>query len=111
MTKAESEVPEGAAVFPLIPAELGVQPLLLSTLHALIFLAGSSGEIVNAAAAAEAVDYIAGYLGRVNPGEARRLKEDMKCLVSYARQQKWPKEMIVSIKSLLDDLGIDLDES
>ena len=30
---AEPEVPEGAAVFPLIPAELGINPLLLAALH------------------------------------------------------------------------------
>ena len=33
------EVPEGAAVFPEIPAELGVHPLLLAVLHAVVFLA------------------------------------------------------------------------
>ena len=34
------EVPEGAAVFPTIPAELGVHPLLLAVLHAVVFLEG-----------------------------------------------------------------------
>ena len=44
----ESEVPEGAAVFPPIPAELGVNPLLLATLHAAVFLSGSSEDVSSA---------------------------------------------------------------
>ena len=47
----DAEVPEGAAVFPLIPPELGVNPLLLAVLHATVFLAGSDEKIVNPAAA------------------------------------------------------------
>ena len=39
--EADPAVPDGAAVFPTIPAELGVNPLLLAVLHATIFLAGS----------------------------------------------------------------------
>ncbi len=56
------EVPEGAAVFPLIPEELGIHPLLLATLHAIVFLDGSDENIMNDAAAAEALDGIATYL-------------------------------------------------
>ena len=51
----ESEVPEGAAVFPLIPPELAVNPLLLAVLHATVFLAGSDDEVVNGPAAEEAM--------------------------------------------------------
>src|ERR1700731_4589492 len=51
-----AEVPEGAAVFPPIPPELGVHPLLLSVLHAVVFLSGSDDDIVNPAAAEEALE-------------------------------------------------------
>ena len=46
-----SEVPDGAAVFPLIPADLGIHPLLLATLHAVVFFDGSSDDVVHDAAA------------------------------------------------------------
>ena len=42
----DAEVPDGAAVFPLIPPELGVNPLLLAVVHALVFLAGSDEDVV-----------------------------------------------------------------
>ncbi|MBV9657723.1 MAG: hypothetical protein JO295_06395, partial [Verrucomicrobia bacterium] len=50
----EPQVPEGAAVLPEIPAELGVDPILLAVLHAVVFLDGSREDVVNGAAADEA---------------------------------------------------------
>ena len=105
-----SEVPEGAAVFPEIPAELGVDPLLLATIHATVFLAGSDQEVVDAAAAEEALQYLATYLRRLEGDRLRRVREDMACLTDYGRQQKWPKQMILALQSSLDDYGIGAEE-
>jgi hypothetical protein len=102
----EREVPNGAAVFPLIPAELGVHPLTLAVIHALVFLAGSEKEIVNSAAADEAVESMAGYLRRLTGRRLHELCEDMDCLIRYARQEKWPKQLVRSLQSLLAECGI-----
>jgi hypothetical protein len=99
-------VPEGAAVFPEIPAELGVQPLLLAVLHATVFLVGSADEVVDAAAADEALDYIAGYLRRLEGPDLVRVREDMACLTAFARQQRWPKQLVQSLKTFLTDFGV-----
>ena len=48
MVKEPKAVPEGAAVFPLIPLEVDVHPLLLAALHAVVFLEGSEEGIVHA---------------------------------------------------------------
>jgi hypothetical protein len=104
------EVPEGAAVFPEIPAELGAHPLLLAVLHATVFLAGSDDEVVHPAAADEAVAALVGYLRRLEGEDLRRVREDMACLVAYARQQKWPKQLVQSLKSFLSDFGIGEEE-
>ena len=53
-TAKPEETPEGAAVFPLIPEELGVHPLLLAALHAYVFLEGSEAKVLNPAVAEEA---------------------------------------------------------
>jgi hypothetical protein len=103
----EREVPEGAAVFPLIPPELHVNPLLLAVLHATVFLAGSDDVVVNPAAADEAVQYMGGYLQRLGGPQLDQLRQDMDCLVAYARQQGWPKQMVQSLKSFLRDYGIE----
>ena len=104
----ESEVPEGAAVFPLIPPELAVNPLLLAVLHATIFLAGSDDEVVHAAAAEEALEYMAGYLQRLDGALLQRVREDMACLTTFARQEKWPKQLIHALQRFLTDYGIPL---
>src|SRR5258708_28153343 len=92
--EAEAEVPEGAAVFPLIPAELGVHPLLLAVLHAVVFLDGSSDEIVDPDAASEALEYLVGYLQRLDGADLRRVQEDLQVLAALASQEDWPKPMV-----------------
>jgi hypothetical protein len=101
----EPQVPEGAAVFPLIPEELGVNPLLLAVLHAVVFLEGSEAEVVEPTAAAEALEYLATYLQRLDGEQLRRLREDMECLAAYARQEQWPKQTVRFLKTFLDDYG------
>lgn len=110
MTDEETSVPEGAAVFPQIPPELGVNPLLLTAIHAIVFLAGSDQEVVNQAAAEEAVGFMTEYLARLHGEALRQVREDMDCIVTYARQQKWPKQTISALKELLKDCGIDGEE-
>jgi hypothetical protein len=102
----EPQVPEGAAVFPLIPPELGVHPLLLAVLHATVFLSGSDDEVVNPAAADEAVQYLADYLQRLAGADLRRVREDLACLTAFARQEKWPKQLVQYLKNFLSDYGV-----
>ncbi len=101
-----AEVPEGAAVFPLIPPELGVQPLLLAVLHATVFLSGSDDEVVHPEASGEALEYVAGYLQRLQGPALARVREDLACLVGFARQEKWPKQLVRVLQSFLDDYGV-----
>lgn len=102
----ESDVPDGTAVFPLIPAELGVHPLLLAVLHAYVFLEGSEPAVVNGPAAAEAMEYMAGYLQRLGPAELRRVKEDLDTLVGFAKHEKWAKQQVTFLHDFLRDNGV-----
>ena len=99
-------MPDGAAVFPEIPPELGVHPLLLAVLHAYVFLDGSDAEVVNPEASSEAMEYLALYLQRLTGPELRRAKEDLDTLVGYAKEQKWPKQYVAFLKSFLTDIGV-----
>jgi hypothetical protein len=105
MLEDQSQVPEGAAVLPLIPAELGIHPLLLAVLHAVVFFDGSSEDVVNDAAADEALNYVATYLQRLTGPELRRIKEDMECLTTFARQEKWPMEELTFLQGFLEEYG------
>jgi hypothetical protein len=102
----DPQVPEGAAVFPLIPPELGVNPLLLAVLHALVFLDGSDDTVVDPAAADEALQYLATYLQRLSGSQLRQVREDLACLTAYAKQGKWPKQEVRFLKEFLSEFGI-----
>jgi hypothetical protein len=100
------DVPEGAAVFPVIPAELGIDPLLLVVLHALVFLDGSEEDIIQPEAAEEALDHLAGYLQRLAGPNLQRVREDLDCLAAYARQQDWPKAQQRFLRDFLSTYGL-----
>jgi hypothetical protein len=104
--ESEAEVPAGAAVFPLIPPELAVNPLLLAVLHACVFMHGSDDDVVHPDAAAEALEYMTGYLQRLDGPMLERVREDFACLVAFARQEKWPKQMTTFLKTFLADHGV-----
>ena len=104
-----NEVPEGAAVFPEIPAELGVHPLLLAVLHAVGFFDGSDEDVINDAAANEALNYLSTYLQRLQGAELQRMREDMDCLVAYARAEEWPQAEVEFLQNFLRDYGIGSD--
>ncbi len=99
-------VPKGVAVMPLIPEELGVNPLLLAVLHATVFLDGSEDDVVDPDAAVEAMEYVATYLQRLSGPELRRVQEDLHALTAFARQENWPKEHIQFFKEFLKNYGV-----
>ena len=102
-----SDAPEGAAVFPLIPEELGVHPLLLAVLHAYVFLEGSEPTVLHPSAAEEAMEYLVGYLQRLTGAELRRVKEDLHALVGFAKHEKWPKQQVRFLQDFLKENGIE----
>ncbi len=103
----EREVPDGVAVFPLIPAELGIDPLLLAVVHVVVFLNGSDDGVVDPVGAEETLQYIATYLQRLNGARLTRIREDLETLAGYAKQQGWPKQEIRFVKEFLESFGVD----
>lgn len=101
----DDDAPEGAAVFPLIPPELGIHPLLLATLHAYVFLEGSEPQVVHPDMAAEGMEYLATYIERLTGAELARAREDMETLVGFAKEQKWPKQQVQFLKNFLTENG------
>jgi hypothetical protein len=104
--KQEPETPEGAAVFPLIPEELGVHPLLLAALHAFVFLEGSDAAVLNPLVAEEAMNYLVTYLQRLSGDELRRVREDLITLAGFAKSEKWPKQQVRFLQDFLKENGI-----
>jgi hypothetical protein len=106
----EGEVCDGSAVFTLIPAELGVSPLLLAVLHAFVFLEGSEQDVVDPRAAEEALHYLANYLQRLDGRDLERVRLDLAVLADFAKREKWPKQNVLFLKSFLSENGVQRDE-
>ena len=100
------ETPDGAAVFPLIPEELGVHPLLLAALHAYVFLEGTEAAVLNPTVADEAMNYLVTYLQRLTGADLRRAREDMATLAGFAKAEKWPKQQVRFLQDFLKENGI-----
>lgn len=101
-----NEAPDGASVFPLIPEELGVHPLLLAVIHAYVFLDGTEETVLNPLVAEECMEYLLTYLQRLQGAELRRVKEDLNTLVGFAKMDKWPKQQIRFLQEFLTENGI-----
>jgi hypothetical protein len=104
--RGETDVPDGAAVFPLIPDELGIHPLLLAVIHSVVFFDGSDAEVVNDAAANEALNYIATYIQRLQGPDLKRIREDMDALIAFGKQESWPKEEMQFLQEFLKEFGV-----
>jgi hypothetical protein len=102
----QQETPDGAAVFPLIPVELGIHPLLLAALHAYVLLEGSDAAVLNPAVAEEAMNYLVEYMQRLKGDELRRVREDMHTLAGFAKSEKWPKQQVRFLQDFLRENGI-----
>ncbi|MGE3806031.1 MAG: hypothetical protein AB7K24_15280 [Gemmataceae bacterium] len=99
--------PQGACVFQHIPDSVDADPLLLATIHALVFLQGSSADVVEPESADDAVGEMLGYLKRLKGKELDRLKAGLKNLSQFARQQKWKPDQIALFDEFIDVLGIE----
>ena len=71
-----------------------------------MFVGGSAEAVVQPDAGDEAVQALAGYLQRLTGDDLRRVREDMGVLLSYARQQGWPKQLQHFLKTFLADFGV-----
>jgi hypothetical protein len=99
----QSQGGSGAAVFPLIPEELQISPVVLALLHSMVFIDGSTDDIIDPDAAEEAMQYIVTYLQRLKGPALERVEEDMDCLLNFAKQEGWPKEQLTFLKAFLDE--------
>ncbi|QVL31450.1 hypothetical protein KIH39_21775 [Telmatocola sphagniphila] len=103
---SEEEVPEGVALLPLIPEELGISPMFLAMLHGYVLLEGSAEDIINDVAATESLEYMATYLQRLKGPDLVRAKEDVITLVGFAKQEKWPSEVVEFLEDFLETNGV-----
>ncbi|GIW81067.1 MAG: hypothetical protein KatS3mg105_2874 [Gemmatales bacterium] len=107
MADTSDDWEEGVGVFPTIPPKVGADPLVLALLHALVFLEGSSDDIVERDAADEAVEQMAAYLRRLSPQQKADFQQSLQRLIEYARDEHWDDDQILYLKEFFENYGIE----
>lgn len=100
------ELSEGVALFPDTPAELGVDPVLLSLLNCVVFLCGSNEEIVHPGAANLVMDQVMTAFSRLSGERLIKVREDMDVLVAWAKDQGLGKGAIEFLETFFDEMGV-----
>ncbi|MSR31926.1 MAG: hypothetical protein EXR99_10515 [Gemmataceae bacterium] len=99
------DLPDGTCCFPYIEDETGINPLLLSLVQLVVFVAGSDKAIVNQEAAGPILDMVSDYMGRLGDLEVNKLKSEMNALIEQCRKDGWEKGHLEILHSFLDDIG------
>ena len=99
-------VDKTAFVTPLLPLSLKVDPVLAALLHCMAFLELSGDDTVDADAALEVIEYVAGYLQRLSGPQAEEVRKQLAVVSLYAREQGSPEAFITFVDGFLDACGI-----
>jgi hypothetical protein len=99
---------EGAEGFsmPVVPAELGIEPMLLGLLHAAAFLDLAGDDSVDEQDAGDALEHIGLYVQRLSPERLTEVAAQLERLEQYGKQNGWPGPVNEFVADFLYNCGI-----
>lgn len=92
---------------PILPLELGVDPLLAALLQVAAFLVLSGDESVDSAWALEALEHMGYYLQRLSPSDFERFRLQLDRIADYGERQHWPKEFTGFVREFFRSFGLE----
>ncbi|HMR04558.1 MAG TPA: hypothetical protein PKA88_02255 [Polyangiaceae bacterium] len=101
---ADSERPE--FVLPVVPAELGLDPLLSALLHCVAFLDLADDDLMDPDAAGDALEHVGMYVQRLPEERLAAIAEDLAKLQAHAEQSGWTDAQCEVVRDLLYSCGI-----
>lgn len=93
-------------VMPLVPAELGIDPVLLCVLHCAAFLDLASVDLVDADAAGDVLENLESYVKRLSPERLTEIQRQLDVLEEWAENAGWPEELVDFVADFLYSCGI-----
>lgn len=99
---------EGIALFPEIPEELGIDPLLESLLSMVVFITASDENLVDPKAADEAFAHLQVVLSKLDNKRIARMSEELEVVAGWVKDQGLGLEAVEFIETFLDEMGVDL---
>lgn len=98
---------EGIALFPDIPQELGIDPLLESLISMVVFITASDEDLVNPKAADEAFTHLQNILSKLADKRLSRLREELVVIAGWVKDQGLGTEAVEFIENFLDEMGVE----
>jgi hypothetical protein len=107
----ETEQERELSMLPVIPPELGIEPLLLALLQLAGFLDLSDDQLVDAGAATDALEHLGLYVQRLDEKRLAELQAQLDRLLDHAQKSNFLPEQVEFIKDFLFNCGVLDDES
>jgi hypothetical protein len=101
---------ERDAITPLVPPELGIDPLLLGLIHCAAFLDLASDELVDSDVAADVLEGLEAYIQRLPAERLIEIQGQLERLEAFAEEAEWPEELVDFISDFLYSCGIGEDD-
>lgn len=97
---------DGAGLLPVVPPELGIDPLLIALLHAAAFLDLSDDDSVDPELAGDVLEHVGMYVQRLPAERVQDIERQLRTLSEHAEAQRWPEELVDFVASFLYNCGI-----
>lgn len=98
---------EAVSGLPLVPAELGIDPVLLALLHCAAFLDLSGEGIVEPGAATDVLEHVGLYVQRLSPDELADIADQLAALHEHGAEAGWAPELLELVDDFLYSCGVD----
>jgi len=112
--KEQDDPPDGgeraSALLPVVPEELGVDPLLLALMRSACFLDLSADEAVNAELAGEVLEHVGMYIQRLSDERLDAIQDQLQTLEAYGIEQGWGADQVEFVRDFLYNCGLGEDE-
>ncbi len=98
------------AIMPLVPASLGVDPVLLALLHVASLLDFADDEAVDADAANAALERVEECMQRLAADRLEAIQADLDRIEEYGAEHGWSEEMTDFVRDFLYNCGLGEDD-
>lgn len=107
-TEEQTEASEEGidAFLPVIPEELGIDPVLLGLLHTAAFLDLADDDSVDPEFAGDVLEHVGLYIQRLGPERASEIEAQLEKLGKHAADSGWPPHLREFVSDFLYNCGI-----
>ena len=92
---------------PVVPEQVGADPLLLALIHCAAFLDFAEEDVVDPYVATDVLDHVALYVRRLPPDRLTELEQQLARLEAHASREGWPAELVEFVSEFLDNCQSD----